>query len=186
MLLILFFIIIVFFLMIRRTPRSTRTDTLVPYTTLFRSDVGSSDLLRGALKGWASDGASAERLWTKLDMPKATNKPDEDWWLDAVKRPMGAYYRISPESMRDMHIALAEVGALCASAFTHAGWDALLGDRATPPPTAIDERPVIPPAPGARDQGHAFAIVGYPPASFVLQHTWGDHWGRGEIGRAHV
>src|SRR3546814_13375012 len=27
-----------FFLMIRRTPRSTRTDTLFPYTTLFRSE----------------------------------------------------------------------------------------------------------------------------------------------------
>src|SRR3546814_14057928 len=29
--------IYVFFLMIRRPPRSTRTDTLFPYTTLFRS-----------------------------------------------------------------------------------------------------------------------------------------------------
>src|SRR3546814_17231091 len=29
-----------FFLMIRRPPRSTRTDTLFPYTTLFRSPVG--------------------------------------------------------------------------------------------------------------------------------------------------
>src|SRR3546814_7670643 len=28
---------VLFFLMIRRTPRSTRTDTLFPYTTLFRS-----------------------------------------------------------------------------------------------------------------------------------------------------
>src|SRR3546814_12169673 len=28
----------VFFLMIRRPPRSTRTDTLFPYTTLFRTD----------------------------------------------------------------------------------------------------------------------------------------------------
>src|SRR3546814_16890640 len=28
----------VFFLMIRRPPRSTRTDTLFPYTTLFRSE----------------------------------------------------------------------------------------------------------------------------------------------------
>src|SRR3546814_13187450 len=28
-----------FFLMIRRPPRSTRTDTLFPYTTLFRSPV---------------------------------------------------------------------------------------------------------------------------------------------------
>src|SRR3546814_13553736 len=35
---------IFFFLMIRRPPRSTRTDTLVPDTTLFRSRVG--DLLR--------------------------------------------------------------------------------------------------------------------------------------------
>src|SRR3546814_11656050 len=30
----------VFFLMIRRPPRSTRTDTLFPYTTLFRSAGG--------------------------------------------------------------------------------------------------------------------------------------------------
>src|SRR3546814_17865792 len=28
--------------MIRRPPRSTRTDTLFPYTTLFRSDIGFS------------------------------------------------------------------------------------------------------------------------------------------------
>src|SRR3546814_15539396 len=32
-----FFIILFFFLIIRRPPRSTRTDTLFPYTTLFRS-----------------------------------------------------------------------------------------------------------------------------------------------------
>src|SRR3546814_13946043 len=31
---------IFFFLMIRRPPRSTRTDTLFPYTTLFRSSLG--------------------------------------------------------------------------------------------------------------------------------------------------
>src|SRR3546814_15615930 len=31
-----------FFLMIRRPPRSTRTDTLFPYTTLFRSLGGAS------------------------------------------------------------------------------------------------------------------------------------------------
>src|SRR3546814_12606732 len=30
-------LIVFFFLMIRRPPRSTRTDTLFPYTTLFRS-----------------------------------------------------------------------------------------------------------------------------------------------------
>src|SRR3546814_19707169 len=31
-------IVMFFFLMIRRPPRSTRTDTLFPYTTLFRSE----------------------------------------------------------------------------------------------------------------------------------------------------
>src|SRR3546814_19876840 len=31
----------VFFLMIRRPPKSTRTDTLFPYTTLFRSICGA-------------------------------------------------------------------------------------------------------------------------------------------------
>src|SRR3546814_10341867 len=31
--------VLFFFLMIRRPPRSTRTDTLFPYTTLFRSHV---------------------------------------------------------------------------------------------------------------------------------------------------
>src|SRR3546814_16340846 len=37
-----------FFLMIRRPPRSTRTDTLFPYTTLFRSPLVERDV-RGAL-----------------------------------------------------------------------------------------------------------------------------------------
>src|SRR3546814_9532601 len=40
-----------FFLMIRRPPRSTRTDTLFPYTTLFRSE------LVGGLYGVALGGA---------------------------------------------------------------------------------------------------------------------------------
>src|SRR3546814_3681030 len=45
-------ILVFFFLMIRRPPRSTRTDTLFPYTTLFRStdldrlDFGVLDPLR--------------------------------------------------------------------------------------------------------------------------------------------
>src|SRR3546814_11716881 len=35
---ILRILFLLFFLMIRRPPRSTRTDTLFPYTTLFRSE----------------------------------------------------------------------------------------------------------------------------------------------------
>src|SRR3546814_5342407 len=37
-----FAVMFVFFLMIRRPPRSTRTDTLFPYTTLFRSKASRS------------------------------------------------------------------------------------------------------------------------------------------------
>src|SRR3546814_15891850 len=47
--LVLFFFF--FFLIIRRPPRSTRTDTLFPYTTLFRSHAG--------LLGAAPDGVDA-------------------------------------------------------------------------------------------------------------------------------
>src|SRR3546814_17212749 len=35
-----------FFLMIRRPPRSTRTDTLFPYTTLFRSPIEHGVIVR--------------------------------------------------------------------------------------------------------------------------------------------
>src|SRR3546814_6359117 len=42
--------LVFFFLMIRRPPRSTRTDTLFPYTTLFRSP-GSSGGSRGTVSG---------------------------------------------------------------------------------------------------------------------------------------
>src|SRR3546814_12891416 len=38
-----------FFLMIRRPPRSTRTDTLFPYTTLFRSRFGARRVSQSAV-----------------------------------------------------------------------------------------------------------------------------------------
>src|SRR3546814_7823811 len=41
-----------FFLMIRRPPRSTRTDTLFPYTTLFRSSAPA--------RRWSSGAVAAE------------------------------------------------------------------------------------------------------------------------------
>src|SRR3546814_12539243 len=50
-----FFIhLIFFFLMIRRPPRSTRTDTLFPYTTLFRSVSASA-----RISGKSSPGATS-------------------------------------------------------------------------------------------------------------------------------
>src|SRR3546814_14427890 len=51
-----------FFLMIRRPPRSTRTDTLFPYTTLFRSLVVAGNGSGDAVVGWEEDIATNVRL----------------------------------------------------------------------------------------------------------------------------
>src|SRR3546814_13448922 len=78
-------LIVVFFVMIRRPPRSTRTDTLFPYTTLFRSEltVHDPDWLAAWLSPTAEpagvrqivgrDGAAAEGgiLTTREELPWA-------------------------------------------------------------------------------------------------------------------
>src|SRR3546814_18116586 len=53
----MFLLFCVFFLMIRRPPRSTRTDTLFPYTTLFRAPPQG-----GARASGSDPGASRTRL----------------------------------------------------------------------------------------------------------------------------
>src|SRR3546814_11444933 len=50
-----------FFLMIRRPPRSTRTDTLFPYTTLFRSSSSSSRQRLGAARIMANSAGGSAR-----------------------------------------------------------------------------------------------------------------------------
>src|SRR3546814_19368303 len=50
-----------FFLMIRRPPRSTRTDTLFPYTTLFRSKTGAVERTRSANIDRRADAARRDR-----------------------------------------------------------------------------------------------------------------------------
>src|SRR3546814_13344305 len=50
-----------FFLMIRRPPRSTRTDTLFPYTTLCRSGWWSERLVEH-FRDWNSQAGPARRL----------------------------------------------------------------------------------------------------------------------------
>src|SRR3546814_14937626 len=65
------FILYVFFLRIRLPPRSTRTDTLFPYTTLFRSPLQSFILPGGSpvaahLHMARAIARRAERLMTEL------------------------------------------------------------------------------------------------------------------------
>src|SRR3546814_14137792 len=50
----MFYYFFLFFLRIRRPPRSTRTDTLFPYTTLFRSAACRGPRARGQAEGDAA------------------------------------------------------------------------------------------------------------------------------------
>ncbi|HEY9199843.1 MAG TPA: C1 family peptidase [Gammaproteobacteria bacterium] len=140
-------------------------------------DEGSS--LRGALKGWHKHGACVSALWkTGLGMPPAPKNPADDWWLDAVKRPLGAYYRIDRKQITDIHAALNEVGIVYASVDTHAGWDA--GDKVKKTrqaPRSFDDKIFIIPAERGDAGGHAIAIVGYNERGFLLQNSWGPGWG---------
>jgi hypothetical protein len=140
-------------------------------------DQGSS--LRGALKGWFKHGSCRFELFPALGMPAASKKLSDDWWFDAVKRPLGAYYRIDPQSITDMHAALNEVGIIYASAGCHSGWDEgmnqpLLKRR----PASFKGLFEIPVRGGhAAHPGHAFAIVGYNERGFLIQNSWGPAWG---------
>src|SRR3546814_20543638 len=60
-----------FFLMIRRPPRSTRTDTLFPYTTLFRS------LACYPFNGIALIASGLADLWGGLARDGTIDQPDE-------------------------------------------------------------------------------------------------------------
>lgn len=141
-------------------------------------DSGSS--LRGALKGWSKHGASRHDLWKTLKMPKAiVDPPEKDWWPDAMKRPMGAYYRLDLDLICDMHSAICEAHVVYASVRTHAGWDKLNDRPDNRPPTDIKEIPLIDHLQGDPEQGHAFAIVGYTADGFIVHNSWGPTWGHG-------
>src|SRR3546814_18320687 len=72
-----------FFLMIRRPPRSTRTDTLFPYTTLFRSVV---------VGGRHACGIERRRTKTAVQMrPLANVQPRrEDTLAGGIEQKAGA------------------------------------------------------------------------------------------------
>ena len=140
-------------------------------------DNGSS--LRGALKGWFKHGACRNALFPALDMPAASKTLKDDWWFDAVKRPLGAYYRIDPKAITDMHAALNEVGIVYASAGCHSGWDEGIDlPELKKRPTSFKGIWEIPVKSGhAAHPGHAFAIVGYNERGFLVQNSWGTAWG---------
>src|SRR3546814_10453296 len=71
--------------MIRRPPRSTRTDTLFPYTTLFRSDDGRHPVVRADLQEFGLElvaGADVDRV----DLVRQPHLFQHDGDLKAIRR----------------------------------------------------------------------------------------------------
>src|SRR3546814_7206777 len=72
---IFFVFFLVFFLMIRRPPRSTRTDTLFPYTTLFKHRLAeASDSLRINERRVAED---ARVSWNAIEVSRQNVRSEE-------------------------------------------------------------------------------------------------------------
>src|SRR3546814_5784271 len=59
--------------MIRRPPRSTRTDTLFPYTTLFRSDLWILRKKRRGARATASSSSIPTRSWSRTSPATGTS-----------------------------------------------------------------------------------------------------------------
>src|SRR3546814_13873884 len=81
----------IFFLMIRRPPRSTRTDTLFPYTTLFRSGVTCHDSRHLAMEaGEAGADYVAFGAFYPTTTKDSMHRPDPailGWWSTLFEIP---------------------------------------------------------------------------------------------------
>ncbi len=124
---------------------------------------------RGAMKGWNKHGVCAEHFW-EYDHTKQKKVEFMKRWADAVRRPMGAYFRVNHTDLVAMHSAIAEVGVLYATSSVHAGWDHVGADG------LIEQSQSI-------TGGHAFAIVAYDEHGFWIQNSWGTSWGFHGFGR---
>jgi len=125
---------------------------------------------RGAMKGWHRHGVCRDLTWPYRDDRSRIRfvKPKRGWQNEAARVPLGAYYRIDKTSIVDMQAALYEVGAIYATAEVHDGWDL----------DPAKDLPVIDVPDDLGDTGgHAFAIVGYTAVGFIVQNSWGEHWG---------
>jgi hypothetical protein len=120
---------------------------------------------RGAMKGWHKHGVCAMRLWED----GRDNELAGERSVDALNRPLGAYFRVNHRDLVAMHAAINEVGILYATATVHDGWQSPKGG--------------VIPYTTKQLGGHAFAIVGYDRQGFYIQNSWGTDWGDRGIAR---
>src|SRR3546814_1131712 len=93
---------LVFFLMIRRPPRATRTDTLFPYTTLFRSEDNgayrSAALIQQAnMKAQTGDLKAAAALMAKVAGDTSVDQSLRD--LALVRQTAFEFDTLKPEAV---------------------------------------------------------------------------------------
>ncbi len=136
----------------------------------------SGSSCRGALKGWYHNGVCRDSMWPYQAGSEA--RPKSGWDQDAIERTLGVYYRIAVHTLSDLQAAIQEVGAIYVSAYTHTGWEKL-ATRDLPPASHTDLPVIDYHEHPARSGGHAFALVGFNRTGFVIQNSWGRHWGAG-------
>jgi hypothetical protein len=124
----------------------------------------SGSSARGAMKGWHKHGVCGIDCWPyeSDDIFKLTDERTSD----ALRRPLGAYYRVNHKDLVAMHSAMAEVGILFATGIVHPGWNYISPEGVIPMQEAFIG-------------GHAFAIVAYNSEGFWIQNSWGESWGKG-------
>src|SRR3546814_19661862 len=99
---IYFVLFVFFFLIIRRPPRSTRTDTLFPYTTLFRSVPAGLSVAAGWYFGWpfgigvAGVAVAGMVLWRVLRSEEHTSE------LHSLMRISYAVFCLKKKKQKDM------------------------------------------------------------------------------------
>ncbi len=136
----------------------------------------SGSSARGAMKGWHKHGVCSEEHWPYTLSESAAAQPAQrksrqksalsaQRIEDAVRRPLGAYFRVNHKDIVAMHAALAEVGILYASADVHVGWADVGHDGMIKYSEDVSG-------------GHAFAIVAYDENGFWIQNSWSDRWGK--------
>ncbi len=135
----------------------------------------SGSSARGAMKGWVRHGVCARDSWPADRRGGALTAAAA---AEAQRTPGGAFYRVMHRQVRDMHAALAEVGALYCTLMVHEGWDAPgpMVARAGHGQRHVS-LPIIRRRGHAPDGGHAVAIVGYTREGFIVQNSWGARWG---------
>src|SRR5262245_12950114 len=111
----------------------------------------SGSSARGAMKGWHKHGVCSRSHWV-YDSGQETQdrKLFTKRFEEALRRPLGAYFRVNHKDLIAMHAAMSEVGILYATSTVHEGWQNVGRDG------------IVQWAPGAKIiGGHAFAVVAY-------------------------